>query len=279
VTLRKIAAIGLVGVALPAAAMAQVRPAQTATTAQLQARREISALESILESAVTYGAQMLTQHVQNSNVPDMVMLTGMARARGFRLDGYGVVVDVEFPSIRRSVMWSMRQLRPDKDLLQTLREIRKTMGPGDVAAREAIERDISELEAQIRENDRQLKARSERRSGVTATSTGGAGAGSPTVMPASADDPKIDIKTVYSDEITSALADAILEHGAPVGIADDEWLTVAARESADRGFSPNDPNDTAMTFVLRIKGSDLKALRERRISKDEARKRVEIKQY
>jgi len=81
------------------------------------------------------------------------------------------------------------------------------------------------------------------------------------------------------NDITSALVAAILDHGAPVGVGPDEWLTVAARESADRGFVPNDPNDTAMTFILRIKGSDLVALQERRLTKDEARKKVEIKRY
>jgi hypothetical protein len=92
-------------------------------------------------------------------------------------------------------------------------------------------------------------------------------------------DPKSDLKSVYFNDITTALVAAILDHGAPIGVGADEWLTVAARESADRGFVPNDPNDTAMTFILRIKGSDLAALQERRLTKDEARKKVEIKRY
>jgi hypothetical protein len=125
----------------------------------MQARQEVSALEGVLENAVRYGAQMLTEHVQNANVPDMVMLTGMARARGFRLDGHGVVFDVEFPSIRRSVMWSMRALRPDKELLARMREMRKEMqGAGDAAARQALDRDIRDLEAQIKVYDQQIGA-------------------------------------------------------------------------------------------------------------------------
>jgi hypothetical protein len=42
---------------------------------------------------------------------------------------------------------------------------------------------------------------------------------------------------------------------------------------------PNDPTDMAMTFILRIKGSDLQAVRERRLPKDEARTKIEIKKY
>lgn len=239
----------------------------------MQARREIATLEAVLENAVSYGARMLTQHVQNANIPDMVMLTGMARARGFRLDGYGVVVDVEFPSIRRSVMWSMRALQPpDRQLLAAMREIRKSMqDPRDAAARDAIDRDIRELEADIRATDQQVGA-------MTAASSA-PGSASATVMPGAVGAPKTDIKGVYFNEITSALMDAILDRGAPVGVGAEEWLTVAARESADRGFVSSDPNDTAMTFILRIKGSDLQALRERRLSRDEARGKIEIRQY
>jgi hypothetical protein len=246
-----------------------MRPPAPANAAQIQARHEISALEGVLENAVNYGAQMLTQHVQSSNIPDMVMLTGMSRARGFRLDGYGVLFDVEFPSIRRSVMWSMRALRPDRQLLDAMREMRKNMqSPGDAGARQALDRDINEIEAQIKASEGPM----------TAASTNPSAAGA-TVTPNSSADPKSDLKGVYFTEITNALIDAILDHGGPVGVGTDEWLTVAARESADRGFMPSDPSDTAMTFILRIKGADLQALRERRLTKDDARKKVELKRY
>jgi hypothetical protein len=203
----------------------------------------------------------------------MVMLTGMARARGFRLDGYGVVVDVEFPSIRRTVMWSMRALqRPDRQLLENMREMRKSMqDPGDAAVRQSLDQSIKELEAQIKANDQPV--------GAMTTASGNPGGPGPTAMPPSVGDPKTDLKGLYFNEITNALMDAILEHGSSVGVASDQWLTVAARESADRGFMPNDPTDMAMTFILRIKGSDLQAVRERRLPKDEARTKIEIKKY
>jgi hypothetical protein len=253
---------------VPSDAQVQQRP----NGSSLQARQEVSALEGVLENAVRYGAQMLTEHVQNANVPDMVMLTGMARARGFRLDGYGVVFDVEFPSIRRSVMWSMRALRPDRELLASMRALRKEMqGAGDAAARQALDRDIRDLEAQIKAYDQQVRP-------MNAASSNAAASG-PAMTSGSTADLKTDLKSIYFNDITTALVAAILDHGAPIGVGADEWLTVAARESADRGFVANDPNDTAMTFILRIKGSDLVALQERRLTKDEARKKVEIKRY
>ena len=201
-------------------ALTIARPAAQApappTAAQIQARHAISALEGVLENAVQFGKQMLDQRLQESSAANMVMLAGMARARGFRLDDYGVVFDVEFPSMRRSMVWSLQQLER--------------------------------------------------------ASTGGTGRAAP-------ESPSIKPREIYLAEITSALTEAILDHGAPIGVAPTEWLTVAARETTDRRFVPGDPADTAMSIILRIKGTDLSGLRERTLTRDEARKRVEIRQY
>ena len=260
-----------------ASAVAQVRTAQSAASGQIQARHEISVVESVLENAVRYGAQMLSQHLQASNAPDMVMLSGVARARGFRIDGYGVVFDVEFPSIRRSVMWSMRALqRPDPELVAALQELRKNMqSVTDPRARQELDRAIRDFEAHMRAVDAQAGAQpptpDRQNPGAVAASSAGIRTNSEAVS--------ADPLGIYFSEITTALVDALLDHGAPVGLGNDEWLTVAARESADRRFAPDDPSDTAMTIILRIKGSDLNALRDRRLSREDARKRVEVKQY
>jgi hypothetical protein len=90
-------------------AQSPVRPVQT-TSAQIQARQQISAFEGALENAVRFGAQMLNQRLQASNTDNLVMLAGLTRARGFRLDDYGVLFDVEFPSMRRSMVWTIQEL-------------------------------------------------------------------------------------------------------------------------------------------------------------------------
>ena len=261
------AAVGavLIGSAVLAAGpvAAQVGRDSSASAAQIQARHEIAAMEGVLENAVKYGAQMLTQHVQTSTTPQSVLLTGQAHARGFRLDGYGVLFDVEFPSIRRSVAWTMRALeRPDPDLLAAMKELRKNMqGVADQRSLQEIDRGIKSLEDQIAASQAEMKA----------VSNGGAKRA--TAVPA--DDPR----AIYAGEMTNALIDAILDDGAPVGVAPDEWLTVAARESLDLRFLPENPNDTATTLILRIKGSDLAAFRDHRLTRDEAKKRIEVKQY
>ena len=199
-----------------ASAQSPARPVEL-TPVQIQARQQIAALEGALENAVHQGTQMLNQRLQASNTDNMVMLAGLTRARGFRLDDYGVVFDVEFPSMRRSMVWSIREL----ERANASRAVR--------AAEPA-----------------------------------------PAVRP----------REIYQSEIANALVNAILDYKGSVGVAANEWLTVAARESVlDRRFAPGDPNDTAMTVILRIKGSDLQALREGTLAREDGRTRVDVKHY
>jgi hypothetical protein len=209
---------------------AQGRPASQAAAGsarQIEARHQIETFESVLEGAVGLGAQRWIQHMQApetkpANIKVEVLLTGQTSARGFRLDGYGAVFDVEFPSIRRSVAWTMRTL----------------------------------------ERDDQIRG----------ASTNAAAAGSAQRPAPPVDDPRI----FYAQELTSALVTALLDQGGTVGIGPDEWLTVAARESLDLRFVPDDP---ATTLMMRVKGSDLAALREKRLTREELAKRIEVTQY
>lgn len=199
-------------------AQSPVRSAADATSTQLQARQQISAFESALEYAVRQGTQMLDQRLQASSAANMVMLSGLTRARGFRLDDYGVVFDVEFPSMRRSMVWSIQEL------------------------------------------ERQNAGRAVRASETTP----------PVIRP----------REIYQTEIATALANAILDYPGSVGVAAAEWLTVAARESmVDRRLVAGDPSDTAITVILRIKGSDLQALRDRTLTREEGLKRIDVKHY
>jgi hypothetical protein len=197
---------------------AQTTPQPAAApTAQIQARQQVSAFEAALETSVRVGSQMFERRLQAESAANMVMVAGLTRARGFRLDDYGVVFDVEFPSMRRSMVWTMQELQ---------------------------------------------RAMSGSATPVKGTTS--------TVQP----------REIYQTEITNALVNAILDYTSSVGVGADEWLTVAARESVvDRRVMPGDPRDPAITVILRIKGSDLNALQDHQIDREEARKRLEIKQY
>jgi hypothetical protein len=193
------------------------QPTVRTTSPQLQVRQQIAAFETALENAVLRGTQMLNQRLQASNTDNMVMLAGLTRARGFRLDDYGVVFDVEFPSMRRSVVWTMQEL----ERANTGRAV----NTADVAA--------------------SLRPRE-----------------------------------IYQAEIADALANTVLGYKEALAVGANEWLTIAARESVfDRRFLGNDPNDTAITVILRIKGSDLQALRDGTLTREEGLKRVDVKHY
>ena len=149
-----LAATLAVGVLIPLRAQGLPGAPAPASPAQIAARQQIAAFEGVLENAVRYGAQKLIQHASvtpAANTRFEVLLTGQARARGFRLDGYGAVFDVEFPSIRRSVAWTMSTLeRPDPELLAAMKELRKkSQGDADQQSRQEMDRLIREMEDQI----------------------------------------------------------------------------------------------------------------------------------
>ena len=190
------------------------------TAAQMQARQQIAAFEAALENAVRYGTQMLDQRLQQSSAANMVMLAGMPRARGFRLDDYGVMFDVEFPSMRRSMVWSLQELER--------------------------------------------------------TNTANANAALRTAQPGSGVQPR----EIYQSEITDALLNVILDYPGALGIGPGEWLTVAARETVvDRRFVNGGVIEAPMTVILRMKGSDLQALREHKLSRDEVLTKVDVRHY
>lgn len=202
-------------------AQSPVRPAVELTPAQIQVRQQIAALENTLENAVRHGALMLNKRLQATNTDNMVILAGLTRARGFRLDDYGVVFDVEFPSMRRSVVWSIQELERNAN-----------------------------------------------------ASTGGGRA-----LAATNDAPAVRPREMYQDEITSALVSAIVDYRGLVGVGASEWLTVAARESVFDRRVVGDPNDAAITIILRVKGSDLQAIREGTLGREDSLKRVLVKHY
>src|SRR5258706_15082924 len=120
----------------------------------------------------------------------------------------------------------MRTLeRPDPELLGAMKELRKnTQGFGDQQSQQELDRTIRALEDQIKTYDARAKR----------VSTGGATASE---APVAVEDPRL----FYAAELTNALINAVLDRGPAAGVGMDEWLTVAARESLDLRFMPDDP--------------------------------------
>ena len=70
--------------------------------------------------------------------------------------------------------------------------------------------------------------------------------------------------------------DAMLDNSGPLPIKPDEWLTVAAFDGTPSAGVVN--SQFSYTTYLQIKGSDLQLLRQGKLTKEEARKLVILKQ-
>lgn len=236
---------------------------------QAQARYKIFVMEGVLEKAVQNGAAIVSRQVR-SIAPDAMFLTGAAQVRGFRLEGFGVFFDVEVPALQPTVAWTLRAMMVDNgnSLAQLKAFVQKASDPGD---REELLRAIRQLELVMpssRVPDAQGAARP-----VLDRPQGGAPS-----LPADAllvTDPA----AAYTREVKAALIEAMLENSGPLGVSTDEWLVVAARDSEPGNrLVPGDAYDTT-TWVLRVKGSDLAAFRAGRLTLDDARKRVDVREF
>jgi hypothetical protein len=268
--------------AVASSAGAQGRPRQP-DKEQLQARYQIFVMEGVLERAVQHGAQILSREMQDV-MPDMVLLSGAARARGFRLDGYGVFFDVDVPALRRSVAWSFRVLdQNDLGLTSALQSLKRhVQSLSDERSREDLEQALMRVELQVGPISPPSGPAPDLASpGETASlaSTTGpvppeAGGGQNVTRAHLLADPG----DAYTREVKDALIDAMLDHSGSIAIGDAEWLTIAARDNEDRRLAPGDPYEVS-TIVLRIRGTDLAAFRASKLTREEARQAVEVREF
>jgi hypothetical protein len=263
------------------AASAQTRQS-VADQKQKQARYEIAQMERVLEGAVEHGVANIRDRLQALG-PTELLISDNARARGFRLDGYGVFFDVVVPSLDTTVLWSIRTL--DQNLLglqSALRELdTHVKQSGDVNLEQALRR----IELQV---DPLLVARSATSTtsvtGATPVGSGtrnvnGSVAAATADVPQQAADPILaSPNEVYRAEVTQALMEALLDHSSSLGIGPTEWLTIAARRNDERPrLAPADTD--AQTFFIRLRGSDLAAFLARQITREEALQRIEVRVF
>ncbi len=262
-------------------AVAAAAPAQTTglagrtTPQQRELRYQIAVMEGVLKDAVEHGAAVTRDRLQ-SVLPADMLLTAAARARGFRLDGYGVFFDVEVPDVEGSLPWIFRTLdQNDLGLDSALKALRSHIeAADDVNLRQAFER----VELQVA--PRTVAAgTAQAQSDFTGARTAAGSAASvsdPIPAPPAQDAILRDPEEAYRMEVTDALMNAMLEHSRGLGLAAAEFLTVAARRNNDRPrLAPADTD--ARTVVLSVRGADLTAFLAGQISREEARKRIDVK--
>lgn len=265
----------VVMVGLAATASAQGAPGSPAVQANdvaaaqqklREARYQIGQMERVLEGAVEHGAEVMRDRLQ-AIMPTEMLLTESARARGFRLDGYGVFFDVEVPDLG-GTLWSFQSLdRNDLGLEAALQTLRQAAG-NDVDAQQALRR----VELQV--SPGRMTAAG---GGVAGAMTTGNSAPAPAAPRAAADPVLSHPDEAYRTEIKDALIDAMLEHSRSLAIAPNEFLTVAARRTDAR---PRLTIDTdARTVVLTVRGSDLAAFLGGQITPQDARNRIEVRVF
>ena len=260
------------------AAGAAVASAQTAADSR-QSRYQIGQMERVLEGAVEHGVSNIRDRLQEVG-PTELLLSDNARARGFRLDGYGVFFDVIVPSLDTTVLWSIRTLdQNDLGLESALKALQNHIrSSGDV-----------DLEQALRRIELQMNPLLLARAASPAPPPPGARNATGSVSAASVDTTRTAAQAppdpifsnpgeVYRAEVTRALMDALLDHSGSLGVAPGEWLTIAARRNDERPRLAAADND-ARTVIIRLQGADLAAFMARQIPREEALKRVEVRVF
>lgn len=262
-----------------------------------QLRHQIYVMEGALARAVEFGAQSLNREMR-SVAPDVFMLAGVAQARGVYLEGYGIFFDVQVPIMRQSMMWSLRMML-DKDeagakaAIDDLRQVAQSPAL-DPRQRASAESAIKRLELQLNPMAlqggnpfanaarNQTVAAAPGADGVTAASTSAPMAVDPQPSaPVPIDKVWMqDPNKAYTEAVQRAIIDAMIDYSAPMRMGGDESLTVAARDNEPRDtLAPQNPLEETVTLLYQIKGADLAAYRSGSIDRDEARRRVAIREF
>ena len=249
---------------------AQTQPPRVAASQRAQ-RYQIAMMEGVLERAVEHGATITRDRLQ-ALLPAEMLLTENARARGFRLEGYGVFFDVVVPGLEGALPWSFHTLdQNDLGLASALNAIRSHIqGTKDDNLEQALKR-IELQVAPLMPGPVAVSSSSPAIGGSASTSVDAA-------PPPRQDSILSDPDTAYQTEVRNALMDAMLDYSRGLNLVSAEWLGVGARGSHDR--PPLGPANTdAQTVIIQVRGADLNAFLGGQISKEEARKRIEVKVF
>ena len=267
--------------AVPAPPPAAQKPLNLA-----EIRHHIYVMEGALARAVDYGAKQLNREIL-AVMPGVFLLEGEARARGVHLDSYGVFFDVRVPMMRQSMMWSMQQILRQGDAANAnaINDIRRYMeGVTDPQTRKNLENAVRQLELQsptLVRNSQVTEPATSATPGVSALADNVISAPRPSSPRPAADSMWAkDPNRAYTEAVTRALVDAMIDYSTPMNIPADQWLTVAARDDEGRdSLAPQDPLEEVVTMIYRVKGSDLQLYRTGKIDRDEVRKRVQVTQF
>jgi hypothetical protein len=211
---------------------------------QIRRHEQINLFEGTLERAVTNAARRVAKDVQE-HTSNANFMTTDAHAKGFILDGYGVFVYVEIPALDLNLTVGLMLDQIERDAQQ---KAEADQGKGEA---NPVSNRPPEVKAEL----------------------------SPIIPKAARETLKsvMDTGEKYRNEVKLQLTDAMLDFTKNLELKPDEWLSVAARGS-DGALTPGEILQLT-TVVLRIKGSDLADYLAGRLTREEARAKVEVRQF
>jgi hypothetical protein len=248
------------------------------TREQRDLRYQVGMMEGVLEKAVEHGADLMRERLR-AVMPEDMLLSQPARARGIRLEGYGVLFDVDVPSLQSAQLWSLQTLdRNNVGLESAINALRNSVqASGDPSLQQALQRvelNLTPLPTAVGTSTAQPTAAPQPRA-----VSGSAASTADVVVGAAQGDALLGNPTeAYRTEIKDAIMEAMLDHSRGLGIGLNEWLVVAARGNDERSALTGVDTDV-QTVVIRIKGSDLADFLGDKITHDEARQRMEVKVF
>jgi hypothetical protein len=246
------------------------------TPDRVQRIYHIRQLEGMFTNAVKAGASSVANQLQLGEASN-VFVNGNARTRGFELEGYGIFFDVDVPTMMQSAVWATQVVRQQQYLASLTRALNDPTL--DTNTRRVAESEMSRLQRAMARG--QLvpipmpSAPVPSLPGLPQPAPQGVVVAQTTDVASAAAAPPVDPNELYTETIKGALIDAMLSYGSALHIADNEWLTVAARATSQ---SAPGVIDDSSSIVLRIKGSDLTAFLTGKIGREEALKRIETKE-
>jgi hypothetical protein len=234
--------VGLLLAAAPLSAQQAAPPAPPDAMRQ-RVMVQLQAFEGLLQNAVKRGAEVLAQKVAEQ-LPGVQLTSSDPEAKGFSLPtpegGYFFVVIV--PGVRGIVPYVLQQQYNTKQP-----QGRPVSGrPGEQA-----------VSPQTLPNADPMTV-------------------SPTISDGSSPGP-LNADKEYSKAVSEALIDAVIDNSGGLPLKENEWLTVAAID----GVAPTPgvvSNAFGHTLYISVKGEDLIQFRQSKISRDELRKVVNVKQ-
>jgi len=233
---------------IPVLAVPTMLAAQTLVApgpGQIRRHEQINLFEGTLERAVTNAARRVAKEVQE-HTSNANFMTTDAHAKGFILDGYGVFVYVEIPALDLNLTVGLMLDQIERDAQQKPETDRSKGTANTVSERPETKADPAPAPAVPRTAREALKS----------------------VM---------DTGEKYRNEVKLQLTDAMLDFSKNLELKPDEWLSVAAQGS-DGALTPGEILQLT-TVVLRVKGSDLSDYFAGRLTKEEARAKVELRQF